>query len=299
MDPTSTSPENLSRSPPAPDTPTESAHPTRRSRRRGQFLAVGAILVIVVVVLSLLLLGVLPGWHQSSSSSSNLPTAFAYSEAKAQADSAAAGVFGGPWNAVYAVGYVTGNASGGYPGAYPCVVETVPGFQSLTSDRPAPLTGGTWTEGKAPWWFFVYSNATTAVLAVVVSQGLGVALGTKSQTSDACFGNPESLPTTGILNSTTAFSDIAASNSSFFGSHPALNGTMELFWGIAGTMPRSWPIWVASLTTCPILSWSYAPTYQNGSVYHVALNATSGAVVAGSFYGGPWVCSGPTNSQSG
>lgn len=279
----------------------ESANPVvgspplnRRHGRKPIGIAVAAVVVVAILLLSLLFLGLVPGWRHTSSSGS--PGPLDYTGARALADSAAGGVPGGPWSSVYAEGSVTGNASAGVPGAYNCVVNSMPGFQSLTPSRPAPVAGGSWTSGKAPWWFFVYSNGT-GILGVVVSNGSGVALGTKSNQYDTCFVNPPTIPATGILNSTTAFSDLAASNSSFFGHSPNLNGTMELYWGLVDNNTRLWPVWTATLTTCTSFNWYHTATYLNGTTFHELLNATSGAIISGTEYGGPTVCHGPTGPQ--
>lgn len=261
-------------------------------------MASATVVVVAVVILSLLLLGVIPGWPRSSGMGSSV--ALSYQSAKAKADSAASGVSGGPWRPVYVIGEVTGNASIGFPSIFGACGYGSPGFHWLTSPGiPMLPTGGTLTSGKAAWWFLIYTNGT-ALLMLDVDNGMATALGAIALTWATCMSNPLTLGTSGILDSTTALADVIASNASFFGGRSQLNGTMELYWGIRGTMPSVWPIWVATFTTCPFLTFHLAATYQNGTEYVEGLNATSGTPVPGGIHSGfgiavPTVCSGPTN----
>ena len=238
--------------------------------------AIAAVVIVVLLVLVLALTGVLsPGSSGSSAAS------FAGSRGSAQ--SVANGAAGGPWTLLLAVGIATqgtytGSASNvtgiaGSVSGSQCTYTPAPGAPSSLS---APGVGNV-SLGNAGAWLYLYTNTTGSVLLVTVTGGAATLLGTIAGSScDLASSGFTAIPSSGIIDSTTASADAgAAGGYAFLSAHPTANATFALIGGYSILGTSIGATWVVEYLSCALSG----PGPASAPSFLAVLSATTGDVL--------------------
>jgi hypothetical protein len=216
--------------------------------------ALAAVVVVVVVVLVLVLSGVL------APSGSKGPGAGSFSGSRGPAQSAANSAAGGPWTLLLVLGVATHGAYSGSASNVTGIASSVSGSScTYTPSVGAPSSiseagVGNVSQGGADAWIYMYTNANGSVLLVTVTGSAATVIGTIAGSScDLAYSGFTPIPSSGIIDSTTASADAgAAGGYAFLAAHPAANATFALIGGysIAGTSIGA--TWAIEYLTCAL-----------------------------------------------
>jgi hypothetical protein len=262
--------------PPPPGPPYAApASPPRRSPM--VWAAVGVVVVVIVIVLALVLSGAL----SPSGGSSSSPRSFSSSRGAAQ--STADGSSGGPWTLLLALGFATSSTYSGNVSNLTSVAGSVSGTQCTFSPSPGAPTSlqsggvGNVSQGVAGTWLYLYTNSTGAVLLVGTIGGSTSAIGTLTGAGcNLASSGLLPIPSTGIVDSTTAASAAAsAGGSTFLAAHPQANATFILTGGITIGGTTIGPSWLVEYLACS-LSGSGPAT---APLFEAVISATSGGLL--------------------
>jgi len=238
-----------SSSPAAPTAPSPASAPAARRGRIGWL--VGVVVVVALIVFAIGYEGMIPGVHIPGGKGGPGPGAsgaVAFSTARVAADRTAGSAAGGPWSVALAVALDSVSAfrvpaiASSNLSSSGCVYTPGPAAGALSVGAASGGIDG----GTSPFWLFELSNASAAVLLVLVQNGSAAIYGSLS--GSACeSGLPSSstLPAT-VVDSTTAVSDAnAAGGAAFLKAHPLANATFGIIAGIPAvfaSLPASWGI---------------------------------------------------------
>ena len=279
-----------------PSYPAATVPPPRK--HTGAVVAVAAVAVVVVLILVLGFGGILPIFHsnsKSSNSNGNGGALATYGQAVPGANSSVAGYQGGGWALIAASGFAMSEASTlslnsvGTSGT--CHFIVAPGQNANIS---VPALSGAMTSGKAPDWGFFYRNGAGEV-AVDTYQGGNYNVVGYIATGCSAFGLLDPVPATGAIDSSAALAAVNTPSmlGGFLSSHAVVNMSMALIGGVSFLGYSSGAMWELNATTCP----AQAPSSTAaGAWFDASVNATSGAVVAGTGSSGSGSCS--TSSSS-
>ncbi len=236
-------------------------------------IVVAAVVVVVVLVVALFASGVISIGRSSSSSGASAT----YLSAASPADNYAAGVPGGPWNLVEALGWNIelpySNASS-YSG---CDLTGGSGGISI------PAHSGNYSDGSVSAWGFAYVNtARTSVLLLEYANGGVTEIGSGANSTACPLGLLPPLPAAGIQDSSTVSTTFLSSPAvaAFVATHQSANATYVLVaspsssgGGLVYT-----PLWVLDYSTCSATPGT-GPSI--GTTVEGFVNATSGALEGG------------------
>lgn len=271
--PTSNPAEPPSPSGPAPGlVPSAPPPPARRSSR---WVVVGAVVVVVLLVLILGLVGVLPIFP-SSNSSSNPTGGLTYDQALPIANSAAQGTTGGSWALVVSSGIVSSVSASenlSTPGSSGCNLTTLPGVSNTITLPAGPSNH---TVGLSTSWLFLYRNAAGEMLLVVVFDGQASAIATiaAGQSCSTIFGLLSVIPSN-VIDSSAVASDVQSDAASFLAAHPGADADYSLIGGISFLGHGIGAEWEVNYTTCPV----DASPGTTGTSFNATVSATTGAVL--------------------
>jgi len=241
-------------------------------------MMVVVVAVAVTLVVGLLLLG---GLGSGSSGGSGGVT---YSSARTAADRLAAGH--GSWELIEVVGLAPANSttlpfnSTSVPN---CTVSVLVG--SVPSEISIPAYRGNLLDGSASMWLFAYVQPSTGSELAVVTVNGAVALA--ATVTGTCLGQyvetiPE-IPDTVVDSSVAVSAAAAVGGAAFVRAHPTgVSLQMFMLNGLPFDNASKAPEWEVSFSTCPSTLFNTGSSSSPGSTFSVAVNATTGAVLAGS-----------------
>jgi hypothetical protein len=239
-------------------------------KKKGHGGAIAAVIVIIILaVAGLWYLGYLPG--KSSSSSPSPPTPLSYSQAEPGANNYAQEQSGAPWQLNIAGGISFGSST--------------PVNTTASSGEPCPSTPSSFTtwpadsagvgSGKTPLWLFEFRSQSGAELGVLDNGGTYTTAYSWAAGSSCVNGPSSPLPTSGLIDSTTAASVAdSAGASAFLSANTGADDEYVLYQsGSFGT------VWYFEYSLC------LADTGKLSGVeatFSAEVNATTGSVVSSS-----------------
>jgi hypothetical protein len=238
-------------------------------------VAIGAVVGAVLLVLILGLVGAIPIFP-SSSSSTKSTGGMTYDQALPLANSAAQGTSGGSWALVVSSGIVSSVAASenlSTPGSSGCNLTTLPG---VSNPITLPAGPSNHTVGLSTSWLFLYRNAGGEMLLVAVFDGQASALATiaAGQSCSTILGLLSVVPTT-VIDSSVVASDVQSDAASFLAAHPSVDADYALIGGISFLGRGVGAEWEVNYTTCPV----DASPGTTGTSFNATVNATTGAVL--------------------
>jgi hypothetical protein len=237
------------------------------------------VVAIVVVILAFALTGVIPLVAHSSGSS---PQSFSTSRGPAQ--TAASGVAGGPWSLLLVVGVATHSTYSGSAGnitglagslSQSQCTYTGPGGTSPT--LPTSPAVGNVSQGSAGLWAYLFTNTTGATLIVSVTGSSATVVGTLTGSAcDLASAGFLAIPSTGIIDSTTASADAAAAGGyGFLAANPTANATFLLVGGYATASSNLGALWIVQYLSCSLSG----PGPAEAPAFVALVSATGGGVI--------------------
>lgn len=236
------------------------------------------VVVAVIIVLALVLTGVWMIFGAPGHSGAGT-----FSASRGTAQSAANGATGGPWSLLLVLGVATqGSFSGSVANATAVASSLTSSSCSYTPSSGSPATlgasgVGNVSRGLADAWVYLYSNASGSILLVTVVGSSATVVGTISGSScDLASLGFSAVPSSGIIDSTTASADAdAAGGYAFLSAHPQANATFVLLGGFTYAGTTVGPIWTVELDACALTGVGPA----TASALVVILSATDGTVI--------------------
>jgi len=230
---------------------TETPPPGRRPWRDPRYIAIAAIIVVILLVVTVILPSIT---HPGSSGPSGT---VAYSDARVVSDRYVTAHYRGNWTLIEAGGLdvpADWNAS-----LAPLTAEAIPGplpvwaangctftqNSSWNLNSSLPHFSGDVTQGVAPFWEFLYRNASDGVVIAVLN-GEASLFGTVSGPASACGLDQLSALPTGVGDSPAAGEKSVGQAGPFLTRYSGIAAKYDLF----SYGNPSAPVWAVTYLTC-------------------------------------------------